>query len=302
MQSPVTRRENVSLITSFPSSRIIEEYRHEGVSVERFFTGIKEVGLYECGDTGYRFYWPENIFGDGAFYADLQRNQKEYYPEAKWEHHYATGQINAGEQVLEVGAGDGVFLKMLKNKGIIAHGLELNPEGIADARAQGLSMDGESVQDHAARFPGKYDVVCAFQVLEHIYDVHDFLTACVSLLRKGGRLIIGVPNNNPFLYRYDSWHTLNLPPHHAGLWGRKAFGQMPKWFGLGVEQIIVEPLHPKLGQYKKWFEVQKAHYREHNPLLYQLMRITPRPLYKVLMRVCSPAIEGRNIIGIFKKA
>lgn len=301
MKSPVTHSKHVTLVAEFPAGKIIAGYQEKGISVERFFKDVPAVGLYECEDTGYRFYYPETIFGDGQFYADLQVLDEDYYPKEKWEHGYAAGQLRPSDLVLEVGAGDGFFLDILKNKGIQARGLELNPMAIEACRAKGLQVDGEMIQQHAQANEGKYDAVCAFQVLEHIYDVKDFLTACIKALKKGGKLIIGVPNNNPYLYKHDDWHLLNLPPHHAGLWGRKAFTALPDFYDIKEEKIIVEPLHNYLGEYKEWFHVQRAYHQQHHPAWGGVLSLVPRPVYKAGIKLLSPFIEGKNIVAIFTK-
>jgi 2-polyprenyl-3-methyl-5-hydroxy-6-metoxy-1,4-benzoquinol methylase len=68
--------------------------------------------------------------------------------------------------------------------------------------------------------PGEhnYDAVCLFQVLEHMHDISGFFKHVRAFIKPQGKLIISVPNNNPYLYVNDKLHTLNLPPHHMGLW------------------------------------------------------------------------------------
>ena len=130
IKSPVTHSERVSLVAEFPAEQIIAGYRERGISVERFFTDTPVVRLYECGDTGYRFYYPSHIFGDGQFYADMQGVEHTYYPTGKEEHLFAARQIETTDRVLEVGSGDGFVLKLLNHKGIKARGLEFNPKPI----------------------------------------------------------------------------------------------------------------------------------------------------------------------------
>ena len=73
------------------------------------------------------------------------------------------------------------------------------------------------IEDHADQRPGHYDAVTSFQVLEHVTEPASFLRACVKALRPGGRLLLGVPNNDSFLgLLEDNW--LNMPPHHMSLW------------------------------------------------------------------------------------
>jgi len=92
-------------------------------------------------------------------------------------------------------------------------------------------------------------------VLEHIFHVSDFIKDCLACLKPGGILILGVPNSNPFIYRHDKFHTLNLPPHHAGLWNQNSLQKLGDVFNLSIIDISISPLE----HYKDWFTTQKKH-------------------------------------------
>jgi SAM-dependent methyltransferase len=302
MKSPVTGGNRVELITTFPTESIVKIYEDKlKVDTRRFFKGVPAVELYECSDTGYRFYYPEGILGDGQFYADLHKDNEGYYPTNKWEHKYAISQVTPGQKVLEIGAGDGFFLEQLKRANVDAIGLELNLDAIAKGEKKGLRIYNEMIEDHAAAHAGEYDVVCCFQVLEHIYNVKSFLDASIKALKKGGKLIIGVPNNNPYMFKQDKWHTLNLPPHHAGLWNKRAFTELQKFYDITPVDIIVEPLSNTKGFAKPWYLAQRDYFKQNSPLLGGLMSVVPRPLYKAVVKLFSPWIDGCNIVAVFTK-
>src|SRR5205814_8089998 len=58
------------------------------------------------------------------------------------------------------------------------------------------------------------------------------LTAILKALKPGGKLILSVPNNEPFFQRFNKYDTLNMPPHHAGLWNLSAFKRLADEFGM----------------------------------------------------------------------
>jgi hypothetical protein len=58
----------------------------------------------------------------------------------------------------------------------------------------------------------------------------------LKALKKGGKLIIGVPNNEPYFKSYDKYSTLNLPPHHMGLWNIKVFEKIAPLFKMELLQ------------------------------------------------------------------
>jgi len=235
--SPVTGKNNTTLTDVFFSRDIIQLYKLQlGIDVSRFFSGTNTFFLYQCNETGYRFYHPEGMVGDGEFYGLLQESLAEdYYHEWKFENQLALDVINPGEKVLDIGCGIGNFLARAKEKAVVT-GLELNEKAIEVCRQRGFNVLNERIETHALQNAGHYDVVCLFQVLEHIYDVKPFLENALKVLKPGGKLVIGVPNNEPYFLGYDKYCTLNLPPHHMGLWNAKVFERTAPLFNLKMLQ------------------------------------------------------------------
>jgi SAM-dependent methyltransferase len=107
-------------------------------------------------------------------------------------------QLPPRANILEVGSGTGANLSLLSEFGRVA-GLEMSQEAIAYARAQGLEVPGK-VELRRGRCPedlaalGRcFDLVCLFDVLEHIEEDLAALTALAGVLEPGGRLVISVP-------------------------------------------------------------------------------------------------------------
>lgn len=297
IHSPITGSNNVSLYAEFATGTIIEKYKAINLDVTSYFIGLEKISLYTCNDTGYRFYYPFTIFGDDKFYEALQQNMKTYYGENKWEHLKAKNIISRGAKVLEIGAGSGYFLQQLQSLDCNITGLELNNKAILTAQEKGITILNELIEDHVIKHKEYYDVVCSFQVLEHIYDIKGFVNASLQALKKGGKLIIGVPHNNPYIYKHDKWHTLNLPPHHAGLWNRASFENLASVFNLRLSRMDVEPLK----EHKEWFLAQKEFYSEKSIAKAALLSLIPRFVYKRFLKLISSKIDGRNILVVYEK-
>jgi SAM-dependent methyltransferase len=295
IQSPVSPVDKANLLETVPASLITAGYQKElGINVQNYFTGLDEIGIYQCCGTGYRFYHPTGIFGDGDFYTALQQKSF-YYSEWNWEHTQALRQIPAGSRVLEVGCGTGSFTEALGKKGFDCTGLELNSAAVAVCQSKGLAVYNELLNKHLEKNAGRYDVVCAFQVLEHIYDVHTFLNECLQCLRPGGILIVAVPNNNPWFLRHDKYHLLNLPPHHAGLWNEATFRKLDAFFPVKVRSVQAEPLLNRVLFLQVWLR----HHRM-NRLLRLSQKIRPGILNRLLLPL-QWLVKGKCLQAVFEK-
>ena len=299
IKSPVTGSYHTSVIQEIRVSRIVALYNEElGFDISRYFHGLETIQLCRCDDSGYRFYYPFDIFGDDAFYQHLQ-NFENYYNLEKWEYGAVSDLIPEKGEVLEIGSGGGHFMELAarKKKGIRLRGIELNTKAVSEARNKGLDVTAETIEKFAKENAERFDVVCSMQVLEHITEVRPFIEASLQALKKGGQMIICVPNNNPYLYKHDFYHTLNLPPHHAGLWNREAFSQLPRYFPMTLGKIRIEPLQ----DYKLWYQTQVRYFSDKGSAVAKVLSMVPRPLYKMPLILLRNFIEGRNILVEFVK-
>lgn len=288
--SPITHSNNTKLYNEISSLEIIEKYKLDyGIDVARFFEGLDKIQIYECYDTGYRFYNPKTLIGDARLYEELQNISSLYYSKWKWEYKIAQDFIKKNDSVLDVGCGSGFFLESQKNKTNNLFGLEFNDEAIRKCGLNNISVKKQFIEEYSESNLNKHDVVSSFQVLEHVYDIKSFIDSNLKTLKKGGKLIIGVPNSNPYLYKKDVMHTLNLPPHHMGLWNKEAFVSLPKHFEMKLEGVFIEPIY----DLEYWFSLNYGIVKKDFAL--------PHILKVILLKTIARFIEGRNIVAIYSK-
>lgn len=240
IQSPVTGGP-ARLCDKFRCADIIDRYRDDwGLDVAGQFQGMDTVTLYRCEDTGYRFFHPPTLAGEAAFYDKFWalENPTIHRPNGvlrdDWQ--FALQRIRPGDKVIDVGCAEGAFLEHASNV-TNAEGIDENEEGCRIAQSRGLKANCASVTEYADAQPQAFDVVVASQVLEHIYDVAVFMTGLKRLVAAGGRIIISVPNNQPYYAGWSKYEPLNNPPHHIGLWNEKSLFMMADHFGLTVEEF-----------------------------------------------------------------
>lgn len=302
VQSPITGLNNTEKIDSISSCQIIEKFQEDfNLDINDYFNSIDSVDIYKCKDSSLRFYHPRTLEGDSQLYMNLQDKTK-YYASWRWDHEKASSFLNSytDKNILEIGPGSGTFLKFLQEKGNTCVGLELNPNSIQNNELNSYDIRIESILDHVPQNKNKYDVVCSFQVMEHVSEIKDIIEASVQILKPGGKLLFSVPNNNPFLYRFDKLNTLNLPPHHLNLWDEESLMKLSKFFQLKIIDIVTEPLN--YVQHKEYFNVQKNYldlkksFTTKIPFLFKLVYL---PYLKVATQL--KFIKGRNLLAIYEK-
>src|SRR6185437_1835984 len=112
------------------------------------------------------------------------------------------------------------------------------------AQERGLDVREFTVESLAETDESRFDVVCGFQVLEHVPNPRGFLTSAARLLRPGGLLIIAVPSEESFL-AYEVNNVLNMPPHHVTRWTDAALTNAAKITGLQLHHLE----HERLSQF-----------------------------------------------------
>lgn len=294
--SPVTHQP-AEKINSIPTSMIVDLYKEDtAIDVSEYFKGMQHIDVYQCRQTGYRFFYPLTLAGNDVFYEQLQKYDW-YYADWKWDYDAALPFITDGSKVLDIGCGAGNFLVRLKNdKNCDCTGLEFNDKAIAAGRSKGLTMHKAFIQDYAAGHKNEYDFVCFFQVLEHISEIDSFMKAAIECLKPGGKLIICVPNNNPHFIGYYEYHSLNMPPHHMGLWNRESFTALQGIYPLQLKDVKTE----KLNRFRNYAKHYIEYTGKANPSKKALMKFFKFFItgYFVLNR---NNIEAGSILVVYEK-
>lgn len=94
--------------------------------------------------------------------------------------------------LLDIGCGDGLLLSLVKERDIVAKGLDISEKAVEKARVKGLDA---SVFDVNGRIPfpdNTFDVVVMLDVLEHLYAPEELLKEAVRVSRRW--IIVSVPN------------------------------------------------------------------------------------------------------------
>ena len=111
-----------------------------------------------------------------------------------------------GENVLDIGCGNGYLFPMLYGKGFLADGLDISPKQLsyASKRVRGGALFAADIENIDSLPSKKYDIlICSF-VLDGLQNLDLAIRGCYGLLREQGHLIINIPH--PCFIGYEFWN------------------------------------------------------------------------------------------------
>ncbi|MEK0423290.1 MAG: hypothetical protein RLZ95_1200 [Bacteroidota bacterium] len=116
--------------------------------------------------------------------------------------------------ILEVGAGTGAFAHAMQNKGWKVTALE--PDVASRQRAlNNFNLTLLPIEALNSLPKESFNVIALWHVLEHVHDLHIYMSIFASLLKPNGRLIIAVPNHKSYDAHFykNFWAAYDVPRH-----------------------------------------------------------------------------------------
>ncbi len=113
------------------------------------------------------------------------------------------------QRVLDLGCGLGGFVKLLRDHGIDAYGVDSDPDCITAARRHNLPVVEADVLEHLRSLePGSLDAIFSAHMVEHMpYEVVlTTIELAARALRPGGRLLIVTPNPRALITHLELYH------------------------------------------------------------------------------------------------
>jgi len=307
---PSCDSENITKASTINTDDIIALYKKNGILTAELFKKIPTILLLHCVNCDLKFFNPP-VPGDENFYNQLQNKDWYFLHSDKTEFNYSKKFVGENNKVLDVGSGRGVWSKYVNEvNGTLYQGIEFSSKSIELAEKDGVNVIKESIEEHARKSAGSYDVVAAFQVLEHIEAIREFFAACVTCVKPRGKLIIAVPNNEGFLKKMtNNW--LNLPPHHINHWNERSLVKLGEIFDLKPVAIYKEKVTPvhkllfynvrilsnlsRMIGYKTGIVDRSLKFKVLNKISYWIAKIV-MPFSKADLK-----IDGHTIIVVYEK-
>ncbi len=167
--------------------------------------------LYSRGQAGSR--WPSSDFDKTKTKVVVQ---------------FVRGIFKSGESILDVGCNTGELLDFARHLGCETSGVEfsLTSREILRRKGHKIHLLPEETQEG-------YDIITAFDMVEHLYDVPAFLSGCINKLAGDGRIVVMTGNIDCLSAKMsgNKWWYAQFPEHIV-FPSRKFF---LNYSGLGIE-------------------------------------------------------------------
>lgn len=210
----------------FVSPRLNERGRKQLYDDERYFQG--DGSVYGARDGGGVALGLQRLWADGRL--DLVARE--------------IGSPLSGARLLEAGCAYGLFLERAQRHGVEVAGQELSASAADRVRAD---LDVDVHEGHLDDLAGTsaFDVVCAWDVIEHVPDPASFLAAARELTRPGGLVVLSCPyvTSLPARLLGARWWTLK-PWEHIWHFAPRTLRAAAADSGLSVRCVLRSPLRP----------------------------------------------------------
>lgn len=135
-------------------------------------------------------------------------------------------------RLCDVGCGDGQFLELARSAGWDVVGIEPNASAAARARARGIPVVETTLEDaRAAESHGPFDVVTAWDVLEHTPAPRAFAERLVELVAPTGLLVVGTLNRRSLVARVFRMKWSMVGAGHFTYWDQRSLATLFRVFG-----------------------------------------------------------------------
>jgi len=192
--------------------------------------------IVRCHACGLEFADPMRSAGPGWYAACSIYAEAEAGAELRWEHEQFGLARLPGTRLLDVGCGRGAFVELAASRGYEARGVDVQARSIDAARMR-VPRASFDVLDVERESPtGTFDIVTAFEVVEHLEHPVHVVTRLAGCLSPGGKLVISLPSieRGPFFTRLS---VIDFPPHHLTMWTRRAAIRLLEAAGLTVDEV-----------------------------------------------------------------
>ncbi len=179
-------------------------------------------------------FWAKHIFPA----SEAARREKIHKPALDRVAGYCTKFSVKMGTLVEIGPGFGTFSALAGASGKFSHVLAVEPvpELAAACRARGVNVVEKRVEDLAGEI-ARADVVCSFEVVEHLFAPRRLIEGMHKLLAPGGLLVLSCPNGEGFDIAMLGAGSLAVDAEHVNLFNPDSLSRLVQSTGFETLEV-----------------------------------------------------------------
>ncbi|MDA3838713.1 MAG: class I SAM-dependent methyltransferase [Candidatus Delongbacteria bacterium] len=157
------------------------------------------------------------------------------------------------KKILDIGSGLGFFLDVCEEKGFTAEGCDINQNAVKYCNREKVRSRVGSIDSFYK--DNSFDVVFAFNLIEHLPHPKEFLLNCKRILKDDGVLILETPTQNSLFHKFARLGD-KLTGYKLNYYGVNSDGHIHKFCNktfeilkqLGFEIVINEKINSPINE------------------------------------------------------
>lgn len=214
---------------------------------------VNDYNVFSCKNCSVEFINPlpkskqlEEIYSEDFFdgklsglrgYLDYSGMEKVLYLEA-FKRIKVMERFKPGKNLLDVGSGKGQFLEIAKKHGYLVTGNDISDYSKNAFKEKNIKFIPGSLEK--INLPkNKFDIVTAWDVFEHIVDIHEALMNIHNCLKSGGYLFFTTPSKDCIDAKLMSkhWYGYVKVPEHVVIFNNQSIKYLMESKGFEVVEI-----------------------------------------------------------------
>jgi len=281
--------ENISIAERFLTEEFLKRFAYEfninKTELDSLVNTIEaSYEIIRCNSCGLEYANP--MIGGGAdFYNIIYKYMAR--TGLRWEFAEFIKDFSAPSKILDIGCGDGRFVRYTTDLGFKSKGIDFNPSRLEMAKNSEAPVENINIDDIARYLASNkdYDIYTLWHVLEHVENPHETLTILSDNSKVNSNLAISIPSDRFYAAHRSPMPILNYPPHHLTRWTVPALETIGKKSGWILERYQYEPIAGAMGIYGT--RLAKSLYYKRNVLEELSLLLTKH-------RFSSDALSVRN--------
>ena len=185
---------------------------------------------------GYHRYWKysKDILNEKEPLNYLAEKEMTYWAARKAVFEYA--EKNKNPRIIEIGSGLGYLTYAFRKAGFNITGLDISETAVAMAKEQyGDYYISDDLFKYSVKNAGLFDIVLLTEVIEHVDNVANFISALSNLLKPNGQIVMTTPNKS--FYPIDAIWVSDAPPIHCWWFSEESIKYLSNILGMSVSFI-----------------------------------------------------------------